>query len=163
MPHKDPIIRAAYTKAYLKKWIAEKKLDPEWVERRRVKGRVAANAYNTRLKACPEKRDALLQGQKERRKLTMREVKVEQHLRDEVKQRGGMCQKWVDTGRRGAPDRLVLLPGHPTYFVELKRPALGKLAPHQARYHEDIRAAGQSVVVLDSIEAVDAFLRVLDI
>ena len=93
----------------------------------------------------------------------MLEVTVEKHLRDEVKKRGGMCPKFTDTGRRGAPDRLVLLPGHPTYFVELKRPRIGHLAVHQKRYHADIRAAGQSVIVLDSIEAVDAFLKALAI
>lgn len=93
----------------------------------------------------------------------MREAKVEQHLVESVEARGGMCPKFVDPGRRGAPDRLVLLPNHPTYYVELKRPKFGTLEPHQVRYHDRIRAAGQLVYVLWSIEDVDEFLATLDL
>jgi hypothetical protein len=86
------------------------------------------------------------------------EAKVEKHLVDYVKLMGGMCPKFNDPGRRGAPDRIVCLPGHSAYFVELKRPKLGKLDSHQARYHNDLRASGQRVWVLWSKEDVDAFI-----
>ena len=85
------------------------------------------------------------------------EAKVEQYLVDGVKARGGMCPKFNDPGRRGAPDRIVCLPGHPAYFVELKRPKIGKLDTHQTRYHDDLRAAGQKVWVIWSNEEVDGF------
>jgi hypothetical protein len=85
------------------------------------------------------------------------EAKVEKYLVDRVELLGGMCPKFSDPGRRGAPDRLVCLPGHPTYFVELKRPKLGKLDAHQIRYHASLRAAGQRVWVIWSSEGVDDF------
>jgi hypothetical protein len=44
-----------------------------------------------------------------------------------------------------------------TVWVELK--ATGKVAePHQYREHNRMRAVGQRVVVIDSIEGVDALL-----
>lgn len=89
------------------------------------------------------------------------EAKVERYLVDCVKARRGMCPKFNDPGRRGAPDRLVCLPGHPTYYVELKRPKIGKLDAHQIRYHNDLRAAGQKVWVIWSNEEVDDFFTSL--
>ena len=68
-----------------------------------------------------------------------------------------MCPKFVSPGCRGAPDRLVLLAGHPAYFVELKRPRGIKPTPWQLRYHEKLRACGQRVWILRTTEAVDAF------
>jgi hypothetical protein len=85
------------------------------------------------------------------------EATVEEYLKQRVKDLGGMCPKFNDPGRRGAPDRLVCLPCHPTYFVELKRPRIGVLDSHQIRYHEALQAAGQCVWVLWSREDVDAF------
>lgn len=91
----------------------------------------------------------------------MRESKVEQHLVARVKALGGEVRKVKWIGRRGAPDRLVLLPDrwrpfrapwHP--LVELKRP--GRDAEdYQAREHERLRAAGFVVLVLDTIEKID--------
>jgi len=85
------------------------------------------------------------------------EASVENYLVDLVKVLGGLCIKFVDPGRRGAPDRIVCLPGHPSYFVELKRPKLGRLDAHQARYHDALRSAGQKVWVIWSKEGVDGF------
>jgi hypothetical protein len=87
----------------------------------------------------------------------MLESEVEDYLVDCVEDRGGMCIKFKDPGRRGAPDRVACMPGHPTYFIELKRPKKGILADHQVRYHNDLRAAGQRVWVLWTKEAVDGF------
>ena len=89
----------------------------------------------------------------------MREVKVEHWLVERVEAVGGFCPKWVDTSRRGAPDRIVMLPGRPVTFVELKRPVNGAVSKHQQQYHRDIVAAGQRVLVLNSIEAVDEFIK----
>jgi hypothetical protein len=118
----------------------------------------------------------------------MRESQVEAHLVKRVKALGGEVRKVQWIGRRGAPDRVVMLPpftlrakgttdeelervrkaarklakefGRPfsTVWVELKRP--GEVAePHQAREHERMRAMGQRVEVLDSIEAVNKFIE----
>lgn len=92
----------------------------------------------------------------------MRESTVEQHLVKKVKALGGEVRKVKWIGRRGAPDRLVLLPlssrawlnhlQHP--LVELKRPGLDA-EDYQAREHERLRAAGFVVLVLDTIENID--------
>jgi hypothetical protein len=85
------------------------------------------------------------------------EATVERYLVDRVKELGGMCPKFNDPGRRGAPDRIVCLPGHASYFVELKRPKIGVVDTHQKRYHDALRAAGQRVWVIWSKEGVDDF------
>lgn len=98
----------------------------------------------------------------------MRESVIEQYLVDRVKALGGEVRKVKWIGRRGAPDRLVMLPAQfnteATYFreratlwIELKAPG-EKPKPHQRREHEAMRAMGQTVVVVDSIERVDEVL-----
>jgi hypothetical protein len=88
----------------------------------------------------------------------MRENQIEKHLVARVKALGGEVRKVKWIGRRGAPDRLVLLPlnrpvgQHP--LVELKRPGLDA-EDYQAREHERLRAAGFVVLVLDTVEKID--------
>lgn len=100
----------------------------------------------------------------------MRESEIEKYLVKRVKELGGECRKVQWLGRRGAPDRVVMLPlfcyemdpyvARPaqTIWVELKAPGK-KPEPHQAREHERMRKMGQRVVVLDSIEGVDELLK----
>ena len=96
----------------------------------------------------------------------MKERDIERHLVKRVKALGGEVRKVQWIGRRGAPDRLVMLP--PMYqglgkiisnhcWIELKAPGV-KAEPHQLREHERMRAMSQRVVVIDSIEGVDALL-----
>lgn len=86
----------------------------------------------------------------------MRESEIEAHLVKRVRELGGEVRKVKWIGRAGAPDRLVMLKEQvlPTIWVELKAPG-EKAKPHQAREHARMRAMGQTVIVLDSIEAVD--------
>lgn len=97
----------------------------------------------------------------------MRESEIEKYLVKKVRALGGEVRKVKWLGRNGAPDRLVMLPLwfspkrlnviERTIWVELK--ATGKVAePHQLREHIRMKAMGQSVVVIDSIEGVDALL-----
>jgi len=93
----------------------------------------------------------------------MRESDIEKYLVKRVKEMGGEVRKVKWIGRNGAPDRLVMLPylcrpGDPmTLWVELK--ATGKVPePHQLREHKRMRAMGQTVAVIDSLEGVDALL-----
>jgi hypothetical protein len=86
------------------------------------------------------------------------EIKAEEHLVESVEMVGGMCPKFVDPSRRGAPDRMVLLPEKPVIFVEMKREKLGKVKIWQERYHADLRALGHRVEVLWSKSDVDRFL-----
>lgn len=97
----------------------------------------------------------------------MRERDIERYLVKRVKELGGEVRKVKWIGRRGAPDRVVMLPRQivkhdiwqrSAIWVELK--ATGKKPePHQVREHERMRKLGQRVVVLDNIEDVDEFLR----
>jgi hypothetical protein len=92
------------------------------------------------------------------RKQSPLEQAVENYLISRVTALDGLCIKFIDPGQRGAPDRLVVLKEQPTFYVELKRPRLGKLSGHQERYHQRLRALGQKVWVLWSKEDVDAFI-----
>ena len=62
---------------------------------------------------------------------------------------------WI--GRRGAPDRLILLPGR-VIWAELKGTG-GRLAPHQAREIARLEAAGCVVWILWTTEDVDAAIK----
>ena len=88
----------------------------------------------------------------------MRERDIERHLVRRVKELGGEVRKVSWPGRRGAPDRLVLLPPRWAYWVELKAPG-EEPEPHQVREHERMRRMGQRVEVIDSIEAIEELLR----
>lgn len=91
----------------------------------------------------------------------MREAEIEAHLVKRVKELGGEVRKVQWIGRSGAPDRLVMLPAQreyeSTFWVELKAPGQ-KAKPHQQREHDRMRAMGQRVVVIDSIEGVEELL-----
>ena len=63
---------------------------------------------------------------------------------------------WV--GRRGAPDRLVMLPGATLWWVELKAPGK-KPTKAQRHEHERMGRMGQHVFVIDSIEGVEELLK----
>ena len=93
----------------------------------------------------------------------MRESTIEKHLVARVKALGGEVRKVQWIGRRGAPDRVVMLPRADTtwvnsaIWVELKAPGV-KAEAYQLREHERMRAMGQRVVVIDSIEGVEELL-----
>lgn len=98
----------------------------------------------------------------------MRESDIEDYLVKRVNAMGGEVRKVKWIGRRGAPDRLVMLPevtgrfdwdGTPgrTTWVELKAPG-EKPKPHQAREHRRMRAMGQRVEVIDSLAGVEELL-----
>ena len=97
----------------------------------------------------------------------MRERDIERHLVERVKALGGECRKVVWQGRRGAPDRLVMLRPYSfhgngqfsqTIWIELKASGV-KPEAYQLREHERLRKMGQRVVVIDSIEGVEELLR----
>ncbi|MCM8595147.1 VRR-NUC domain-containing protein [Accumulibacter sp.] len=87
----------------------------------------------------------------------MLERDIEDYLVRRAKAFGGEVRKVRWIGRRGAPDRIVFLPGSRLYWVEVKAPGT-KAQPHQAREHERMRGMGQAVLVIDSIAAIEALL-----
>lgn len=84
----------------------------------------------------------------------MRERDVERQLIKRVKAAGGEVRKLMWIGRRGAPDRLVLLPGRGPLFVELKAPG-GRISRLQEVEHRRLRAAGGRVMVIWKIEQIE--------
>jgi hypothetical protein len=89
----------------------------------------------------------------------VRERDIENHLVKRVRELGGEVRKVQWVGRRGAPDRLVMLPNiaRSAIWVELKAPGQ-KAEPHQQREHKRMQAMGQRVVVIDSLEGVAELL-----
>lgn len=87
----------------------------------------------------------------------MREVSIENYLRDRVKKLGGKALKFVSPGWSGAPDRVVLLPGGRTLFVELKAPG-EELKPLQVKRAAELENLDFKVYCLDSIQRVDKFI-----
>ena len=86
----------------------------------------------------------------------MLEKQIEAALIRRVKELGGTCEKFVSPGRRSVPDRLVTLPGGRIVFVEVKAPGKGP-TEMQGRDHWRRRKLGCEVVVINSLEDVDAF------
>lgn len=87
----------------------------------------------------------------------MREKDIERILVTEVKKLGGRAYKWTSPGNDGVPDRIVILPGRPPIFVELKTDR-GKLTALQKVQIDRLRALGQDVRVLYGMGAVSRFL-----
>lgn len=88
----------------------------------------------------------------------MRESTLEHRLVREVERIGGRALKWVSPGNRGVPDRIVILPGGRTAFVEMKAP--GKpLEPLQVKWAKTLRNFGFAVYKIDSNEGIDRFIR----
>lgn len=87
----------------------------------------------------------------------MRESEVERMLVDGIRKLGGRAFKWVSPGNAGVPDRIVVLPGCPAVFVELKT-VTGKLTPLQRVQLERLKDMGQAVRVLYGGHEVKEFL-----
>lgn len=88
----------------------------------------------------------------------MSEKLIEQHLRNQIKNLGGIAFKFVSPGNAGVPDRIILLPTGRVVFVELKAPGK-KSTALQTLQQERIENLGFQVLILDSKEQVDEFVR----
>jgi hypothetical protein len=87
----------------------------------------------------------------------MRETEVERKLVDAVKNRGGICWKFVSPGTAGVPDRIVLMPFGRIAFVEVKAP--GEVPrPLQRSRHRLLRRMGFKVYVIDGKEQIGGML-----
>lgn len=83
---------------------------------------------------------------------------IETKLRNEVKRLRGWAIKLLSTYQKGLPDRMVLMPGGRIYFVELKSEGK-KPTAIQLWVHEQLRALGFKVYVIDSFKTLDIFLN----
>lgn len=88
----------------------------------------------------------------------MRESLIEAYFVAQVKKLGGEVRKVKWIGRRGAPDRVAMLPRARTIWPEFKATGVPP-EEHQVREHKRMRKMGQRVEVIDSFERVDEVLR----
>ena len=88
----------------------------------------------------------------------MRESAIEARLVRRVRERGGLCYKFVSPGNRGVPDRLVITPDGRVFFVELKSQT-GRLSKLQKFQMSELKARNVDVYVLYSVEHVEEFMR----
>jgi hypothetical protein len=89
----------------------------------------------------------------------MREVKVEDHLRELVEAAGGICEKHVAPGRIGVPDRLVTWPWGEMDLVETKAPGKGARTT-QTTDHRERAKRGVPVYLLDTKAKVNTYVHV---
>lgn len=87
----------------------------------------------------------------------MREQEIEQKLREAVKRMGGRAYKFISPGNVGVPDRIVIMPGRPVIFVELKT-EVGRLTPVQKAQIGYLERLGQDVRVLYGMDDVEKFI-----
>lgn len=88
----------------------------------------------------------------------MSESKIENHLVKLVRQRGGLCYKFVSPGNPGVPDRIVITPDGRSIYVELKT-EIGRLAKIQKWQLECMRKCGADVRVIHGLAEVKAFVE----
>ena len=88
----------------------------------------------------------------------MRESIIEAYLRDQVKAAGGKAYKFISPGNNGVPDRLVVIPGLPDFFVETKASGEKSTPLQHAKQTELIRMGRTVYPDVDSKEKVDAIL-----
>lgn len=81
---------------------------------------------------------------------------MEEKLRKKVEAAGGFCLKYPGNLFAGFPDRILLLPGGRVALVELKAPGR-KPSPIQRLVHRKLAAIGFPVLVIDTLEEVEAF------
>jgi hypothetical protein len=82
---------------------------------------------------------------------------LEAYFTQQCKKRKLLTLKLHVRYARGWPDRIVVLRGGHTLWVELKKPG-GKTTPLQDKVHKQLRDHDHTVYVLDSKEGIDSVL-----
>lgn len=88
----------------------------------------------------------------------MKESQIEARLVRMVRERGGLCYKFVSPGNPGVPDRLIITPDGRVVWVELKT-QVGSLQKIQKWQIAEMRRRGADVRVLKGMEAAEAFVE----
>ena len=88
----------------------------------------------------------------------MLEKEVEKNLVKQVKNRGGICPKFVSPGFDGMPDRLILLPGGKIAFAELKAPGKKPRALQVSRLNL-LKRLGFKSYVIDQKDQIGEILN----
>lgn len=90
----------------------------------------------------------------------MNEKLIERKLREGVKALGGLALKFSSPYHRGIPDRITLMPGGRTFFVELKTTGK-KPTLLQQKAIKELAELGFDARVIDSKESLNNFLEEL--
>ena len=88
----------------------------------------------------------------------MKESAIEAKLVRMVRDRGGLCYKFVSPGNPGVPDRIVITPDGKTIYTELKT-EVGRLAAIQKWQISEMQKRGMDVRVLKGLPEVRAFVE----
>ena len=86
------------------------------------------------------------------------EKAIERYLVDEVKKLGGVCLKYSNQNMAGYPDRVALLPGGRTIWIELKSKGK-KPTKLQTIRIDQLASLGHQVFVADSKERINEILE----
>jgi hypothetical protein len=93
-----------------------------------------------------------------RRTKTVLEGDIEKRFVRELKKLGCKSRKLNGTGYRDWPDRLIMVPGGITLFIEFKRPG-EELRPSQQELHDEAAEMGHDWQVFDSWENAIEYVR----
>jgi hypothetical protein len=85
----------------------------------------------------------------------MRESEVENYLVWKIETSGGKTFKFKSPSQRGVADRIVCMPNGETWFIELKRPKGGRLAPLQAIFRDEVVKLQQRYALLTNKKEID--------
>lgn len=89
----------------------------------------------------------------------MRESEIENYLVWTVETLGGKAYKFKSPNQRGVSDRIVCMPNGETWFIELKRPKGGRLAPLQALFRDQVQSLQQQYALLINQQEIDKWLN----
>lgn len=90
----------------------------------------------------------------------MLEKEIEHRLVLGVRERGGLCYKFVSPGMLGVPDRIIILPEGKVIFVELKT-EIGRLTNIQKWQIRELQKRGADVRVIKGWAAAKDLLAEL--
>ncbi len=88
----------------------------------------------------------------------MKESQIEAKMVRMVRERGGLCYKFVSPNNPGVPDRIVITPAGRTIYIELKT-LVGRASKIQEWQIDEMRKRGVDVRVLHGWEAVKEFVE----
>ena len=88
----------------------------------------------------------------------MLEREIERYFVWSVERIGGKTFKFRSPQQRGVADRIACLPDGSTWFVELKKPKGGRLAPLQKLHADELQRLSQNYALLWSIKEIDEWM-----
>ncbi len=86
------------------------------------------------------------------------ESQIEAKLEKMVRERGGLCYKFISPNNPGVPDRIVITPVGRVIFVELKT-EIGRLAKIQHWQHRRLQECGADVRTIKGLDEIKEFVK----